>query len=133
MGVRWFIDSKLKSCRQIFVHPLLNDYILRITLGVVQVFFDKIKWMHSWMHKRLPTYLLSKQKCTCILNKYIHIFFLFLLDRYNMLFFAKVNCNPGPKSRKSSRSSNLFFDALAYVATQTTRLRQLGTTFLARK
>ena len=42
-GVQLFIDSGLKSCQQIYVHPLVNDRTLGITLEGLQVFFEKIK------------------------------------------------------------------------------------------
>ena len=44
-GVQLFIDSGLKSCQQIYVHPLVNDRTLGITLEDLEKFFNKIKWM----------------------------------------------------------------------------------------
>jgi Ala-tRNA(Pro) deacylase len=43
MGVQLFIDNELKSCRQIYVHPLVNDRTLGITVEGLQAFLDKIK------------------------------------------------------------------------------------------
>ena len=48
-GVQLFIDSGLKSCRQIYVHPLLNDRTLGITLEGLQRFFDKIEVQPVWV------------------------------------------------------------------------------------
>ncbi len=42
-GVQLLIDSGLKSCRPIYVHPLVNDYTLGITVEGVQRFLDKIE------------------------------------------------------------------------------------------
>ncbi len=48
-GVQLFIDSGLKSCQQIYVHPLVNDRTLGITLEGLQVFFEKIKVDPVWV------------------------------------------------------------------------------------
>ena len=48
-GVQLFIDSGLKSCRQIYVHPLVNDCTLGITLEGLQRFFDKIEVQPVWV------------------------------------------------------------------------------------
>ena len=42
-GVQLYIDSGLKSCQQIYVHPLVNDRTLGITLEDLEKFFNKIK------------------------------------------------------------------------------------------
>ena len=48
-GVQLFIDSGLKSCKQIYVHPLVNDRTLGITLEGLQAFFEKIKVDPVWV------------------------------------------------------------------------------------
>ena len=48
-GVQLFIDSGLKSCQQIYVHPLVNDRTLGITLEGLQAFFEKIKVDPVWV------------------------------------------------------------------------------------
>ena len=49
MDVRIFIDSDLKNCKQIYVHPLVNDRTLGITVEELQKFFDKIKVQPTWV------------------------------------------------------------------------------------
>ena len=49
MEVRLFIDSDLKNCKQIYVHPLVNDRTLGITVEELQKFFDKIKVQPAWV------------------------------------------------------------------------------------
>ena len=49
MEVRLFIDSALKNCKQIYVHPLVNDRTLGITVEGLQKFFDKIKVQPTWV------------------------------------------------------------------------------------
>ena len=48
-GVQLFIDSGLKSCQQIYVHPLVNDRTLGTPLEGLQVFFEKIKVEPVWV------------------------------------------------------------------------------------
>ena len=48
-GVQLFIDSGLQSCRQIYVHPLVNDRTLGITVEGLQRFFDKIEVQPVWV------------------------------------------------------------------------------------
>ena len=48
-GVQLFIDSGLKSCRQIYVHPLVNDRTLGISVEGVQRFFEKIEVQPVWV------------------------------------------------------------------------------------
>ena len=48
-GVQLFIDSGLKSCQQIYVHPLVNDRTLGITLEDLEKFFNKIKVEPVWV------------------------------------------------------------------------------------
>jgi Ala-tRNA(Pro) deacylase len=48
-GVQLFIDRGLKSCQQIYVHPLVNDRTLGITLERLQAFFEKIKVEPVWV------------------------------------------------------------------------------------
>ncbi len=49
MGVQLFIDSDLKNCKRIYVHPLVNDRTLGITVEGLQKFFDKIKVQPAWV------------------------------------------------------------------------------------
>ena len=48
-GVQLFIDSGLKSCEQIYVHPMVNDRTLGLTLEGLQQFFSKIKVEPVWV------------------------------------------------------------------------------------
>ena len=48
-GVQLFIDSGLKSGKQIYVHPLVNDRTLGITVEGLQAFFDKIEVKPVWV------------------------------------------------------------------------------------
>ena len=48
-GVQLFIDNGLNSCKQIYVHPLVNDRTLGITLEGLQAFFEKIKVEPVWV------------------------------------------------------------------------------------
>ena len=48
-GVRLYIDSGLKSCKQIYVHPLVNDRTLGMTLEEIEKFFNKIKVEPVWL------------------------------------------------------------------------------------
>ena len=49
MEVRLFIDSNLKNCKQIYVHPLVNDRTLGMTVEGLQKFFYKIKVQPTWI------------------------------------------------------------------------------------
>ena len=49
MEVRLFIDSDLKNCKQIYVHPLVNDRTLGMTTEGLQKFFNKIKVQPTWV------------------------------------------------------------------------------------
>lgn len=49
MEVRLFIDSDLKNCKQIYVHPLVNDRTLGMTIEGLQKFFNKIKVQPTWV------------------------------------------------------------------------------------
>ena len=49
MGVQLFIDNGLKSYKQIYVHPLVNDRTLGITLEGLQAFFEKLKVEPVWV------------------------------------------------------------------------------------
>ena len=49
MEVRLFIDSNLKNCKQIYVHPLVNDRTLGMTIEGLKKFFDKIKVQPTWV------------------------------------------------------------------------------------
>jgi Ala-tRNA(Pro) deacylase len=50
VGVKLFIDSELKSCKQIYVHPLVNDRTLGITVEGLREFFDRIEVEPVWVH-----------------------------------------------------------------------------------
>ena len=50
VGVKLFVDSALKSCKQIYVHPLVNDRTLGITVEGLQEFFDRIEVEPVWVH-----------------------------------------------------------------------------------
>ena len=48
-GVQLFIDAELKSCKQVYVHPLVNDRTLGITPSDLIAFFDKLKVQPTWL------------------------------------------------------------------------------------
>ena len=51
-GDQLCIDDVLKDCKQIYVHLLVNDRTLGITVEGLQAFFDKIEVEPVWV-KRL--------------------------------------------------------------------------------
>ena len=48
-GVQLFIDAELKSCKQVYVHPLVNDRTIGITPSDLIAFFDKLKVQPTWL------------------------------------------------------------------------------------
>ena len=48
-GVKLFIDSELKNYKKIYVHPLVNDRTLAITMEGMKLFFEKIKVYPVWL------------------------------------------------------------------------------------
>ena len=48
-GVQLFIDSGLKSYKQIYLHPLVNDRTLGITVEGLQAFFEEIEVEPVWV------------------------------------------------------------------------------------
>ena len=48
-GVELFIDSGLKNCRKLYVHPLVNDLTLEIDVDGLDVFFNKIGVKPTWV------------------------------------------------------------------------------------
>ena len=48
-GVQLFVDSELKSCKQIYVHPLINDRTLGITVDGRQALCDEIAGQPVWV------------------------------------------------------------------------------------
>jgi Ala-tRNA(Pro) deacylase len=48
-GVKVFIDSELRSCKKIYVHPLVNDRTLGMTVTSLLTFFDKIEVDPIWV------------------------------------------------------------------------------------
>jgi len=48
-GVHLFVDSELKNCKQIYVHPLVNDRTLGISVEGMQTFFDNINVELVWV------------------------------------------------------------------------------------
>jgi Ala-tRNA(Pro) deacylase len=48
-GVELFIDSGLKNCRKLYVHPLVNDRTLEISVDGIDVFFNKIVVKPTWV------------------------------------------------------------------------------------
>ena len=49
VGVKLFIDIELENCKKIYIHPLVNDRTLAITMEGMKVFFDKIKVYPVWV------------------------------------------------------------------------------------
>ena len=48
-GAQLFVDRELKNCKLIYVHPLVNDRTLGITVEGLQAFFDKIEVEPVWV------------------------------------------------------------------------------------
>jgi|TARA_B110001469_G_scaffold21178_1_gene21969 Ala-tRNA(Pro) deacylase len=48
-GVQIFIDSDLRTCRQLYVHPLVNDRTLAIGVDGLEVFFSKLGVEPTWL------------------------------------------------------------------------------------
>ena len=48
-GVALFIDSKLRSCHTLYVHPLVNDRTLAIGVDKLDLFFSKIGAQPTWL------------------------------------------------------------------------------------
>ena len=48
-GVQVFVDSELKNCKLIYVHTLVNDRTLGLTVKGLQTFFDKIEVEPVWV------------------------------------------------------------------------------------
>lgn len=48
-GVKLFIDIELKKCSKIYVHPLVNDRTLGISVEGLRAFFDKLKVTPIWV------------------------------------------------------------------------------------
>jgi Ala-tRNA(Pro) deacylase len=47
--VELFIDSDLKNCRKLYVHPLVNDCTLEISVDGLDVFFNNIGVKPTWV------------------------------------------------------------------------------------
>ena len=48
-GVSIFIDSDLRRCRKLYVHPLVNDRTLAIEVDGLDAFFSKIGVEPTWL------------------------------------------------------------------------------------
>ena len=48
-GVALFIDSELRSCHTLYVHPLVSDRTLAIGLDELELFFSKISAEPTWL------------------------------------------------------------------------------------
>ena len=48
-GVQIYIDKALQGCKQIYVHPLVNDRTLGLTLEGLNAFFAKIDVVPIWI------------------------------------------------------------------------------------
>jgi Ala-tRNA(Pro) deacylase len=48
-GVKLFIDSDLKKCLKLYMHPLVNDRTLEMGLAGLQVFFKKVQVAPIWL------------------------------------------------------------------------------------
>jgi len=48
-NVQIFMDAELQSCKQIYVHPLVNDRTLGISVDGLNSFFDKICARVTWV------------------------------------------------------------------------------------
>jgi Ala-tRNA(Pro) deacylase len=43
------MDAELQSCAQIYVHPLVNDRTLGMSVDGLNAFFDKINVTVTWV------------------------------------------------------------------------------------
>ena len=48
-GVQLFMDSGLKSCSKLYVHPLVNDRTVEMSPDGLMAFFDKIEVTPTWV------------------------------------------------------------------------------------
>jgi len=48
-GVQIYIDKILQDCKQIYVHPLVNDRTLGLTPDGLNAFFAKIDVVPTWI------------------------------------------------------------------------------------
>lgn len=48
-GVALFIDSELRSCHTLYVHPLVNDRTLAIGVDELELFFSNISAEPTWL------------------------------------------------------------------------------------
>ncbi|MEL0123503.1 MAG: hypothetical protein VW728_12875 [Paracoccaceae bacterium] len=48
-GVQIYIDKILQDCKQIYVHPLVNDRTLGLTPEGLNAFFAKIDVVPTWI------------------------------------------------------------------------------------
>jgi len=48
-GVKLFIDIELKKCSKIYVHPLVNDRTLGISVKGLLTFFDQVNVTPIWV------------------------------------------------------------------------------------
>jgi len=48
--VQIFMDAELQSCAQIYVHPLVNDRTLGMSVDGLNIFFDKIGVTVNWIN-----------------------------------------------------------------------------------
>ena len=49
LGVQIYIDKALQGCKQIYVHPLVNDRTLGLTPEGLNAFFAKIDVVPIWI------------------------------------------------------------------------------------
>ena len=49
-NVQIFMDAELQSCTQIYVHPLVNDRTLGMSVDGLNSFFDKIGTTVTWVY-----------------------------------------------------------------------------------
>ena len=48
-GVQIFIDRDLRECHKLYVHPLVNDRTLELSLAGLDLFFQKIRVDVNWV------------------------------------------------------------------------------------
>ena len=48
-NVKLFIDNSLKSYKQIYAHPLVNDRTIELSLEGLEIFFKKIQVFPEWI------------------------------------------------------------------------------------
>jgi len=49
MGVRLFLDASLRNCREIYMHPLVNDRTIGMSPSDLERFLEALECPYSWL------------------------------------------------------------------------------------